>query len=165
MRWVPGPRRPGGNSLLRQRASRQTRARQVDGGRPIEPPTATEPGWLGSPSLDWSPLGWRPRARCVTDLRHVRIKVKMKKRIGIIDDHPAVMLGVASILNAQPDVQVVVTAPEVPALQLAGNTGVGPEVTGLWQVVVMKLGEVPPLALHDDELTQPESTTLQAVAM
>lgn len=34
----------------------------------------------------------------------------MKKRIGIIDDHPAVMLGVASILNAQPDVQVVVTA-------------------------------------------------------
>ncbi|MFZ4896492.1 response regulator transcription factor [Plantibacter sp. Mn2098] len=34
----------------------------------------------------------------------------MKALIGIIDDHPAVMLGVASILNAQADLMVTATA-------------------------------------------------------
>ena len=61
--------------------------------------------------------------------------------------------------------QVVVTAPEVPAVQFAGvgSTGVGPKVMGFWQVVVMKSAVVP--ALHDALATQPESTVLQAMAM
>lgn len=40
----------------------------------------------------------------------------MRARIGIVDDHPAVLLGVASVLNAQPDLAVVATAASVPEL-------------------------------------------------
>lgn len=40
----------------------------------------------------------------------------MKAPIGIIDDHPAVMLGVASILNAQDDLMVTATATTVAEL-------------------------------------------------
>ncbi|MGM1017520.1 MAG: response regulator transcription factor [Actinomycetota bacterium] len=40
----------------------------------------------------------------------------MKARIGIVDDHPAVALGVTAILNAQPDMHVVATATTVDSL-------------------------------------------------
>lgn len=43
----------------------------------------------------------------------------MRARIGIVDDHPAVMLGVATILNAQPDLQVVATGASVAELLAA----------------------------------------------
>lgn len=37
----------------------------------------------------------------------------MKARIGMVDDHPAIMLGVGAILNAQPDLHVVAAAASV----------------------------------------------------
>ncbi len=45
----------------------------------------------------------------------------MRARIGIVDDHPAVILGVASVLNAQPDLMVVGTAASVPELIAQGQ--------------------------------------------
>lgn len=39
-----------------------------------------------------------------------------KSRIGVVDDHPAVMLGIVSILNAQPDLIVTATAATVAEL-------------------------------------------------
>jgi DNA-binding NarL/FixJ family response regulator len=45
----------------------------------------------------------------------------MRARIGIVDDHPAVILGVASVLNAQPDLMVVGTAASVPELLAQGQ--------------------------------------------
>ncbi|MBN9105728.1 MAG: response regulator transcription factor [Propionibacteriaceae bacterium] len=44
----------------------------------------------------------------------------MRSRIGIIDDHPAVMLGVASVLNSQSDMLVVATAASVRDLLAQG---------------------------------------------
>ncbi|MFT4109932.1 response regulator transcription factor [Propionicimonas sp.] len=44
----------------------------------------------------------------------------MRARIGIVDDHPAVILGVASVLNAQSDLLVVGTAASVPELLAQG---------------------------------------------
>lgn len=46
----------------------------------------------------------------------------MRARIGIVDDHPAVLLGVASVLNAQPDLAVVATAASVPELLALGQS-------------------------------------------
>lgn len=40
----------------------------------------------------------------------------MSIRIGIVDDHPAVVLGTTTILNAQPDMHVVATGSTVPEL-------------------------------------------------
>lgn len=40
----------------------------------------------------------------------------MRSRIGIIDDHPTVVLGVAGILNAEPDLRVVATGGSVAEL-------------------------------------------------
>lgn len=40
----------------------------------------------------------------------------MRARVGIVDDHPAVILGVTAVLNAQPDLAVVATAASVPEL-------------------------------------------------
>jgi len=40
----------------------------------------------------------------------------MKARVGIVDDHPAVLLGVTAILNAQPDMHVVATSTTVAGL-------------------------------------------------
>lgn len=40
----------------------------------------------------------------------------MKARIGIVDDHPAVVVGVSAILNAQPDMQVIAAAATVDAM-------------------------------------------------
>lgn len=39
-----------------------------------------------------------------------------RARIGIVDDHPAVLLGAAGILRAQPDLHAVAAAPTVPRL-------------------------------------------------
>lgn len=46
----------------------------------------------------------------------------MRARIGIVDDHPAVMLGVVSILNAQPDMIVTATASSVTELLSHGDS-------------------------------------------
>lgn len=46
----------------------------------------------------------------------------MRARIGIVDDHPAVMLGVVSILNAQPDMIVTATASSVKELLSHGDS-------------------------------------------
>lgn len=46
----------------------------------------------------------------------------MRARIGIVDDHPAVMLGVVSILNAQPDMIVTATASTVQELLSHGDS-------------------------------------------
>lgn len=40
----------------------------------------------------------------------------MIARIGIVDDHPAIVLGVSSIVNAHEGMRVIVSAPSVPAL-------------------------------------------------
>ncbi|HOC13441.1 MAG TPA: response regulator transcription factor [Propionicimonas sp.] len=40
----------------------------------------------------------------------------MKAQIGMVDDHPAIMLGVGAILNAQPDLHVVAAAASVQEL-------------------------------------------------
>lgn len=45
-----------------------------------------------------------------------------RSRIAIVDDHPAVMLGVVSILNAQPDLIVTATASTVTELLTHGET-------------------------------------------
>ena len=37
----------------------------------------------------------------------------MRARIGIVDDHPAVLIGVTTVLDAQPDLEVVATAASV----------------------------------------------------
>jgi len=46
----------------------------------------------------------------------------MKSRIGIVDDHPSLILGVSAILNAQPDMQVVSAAATVDTLLLNSRT-------------------------------------------
>lgn len=45
----------------------------------------------------------------------------MKARIGIIDDHPAIMLGVASVLSAQHDLMVTATAATTAELLATGE--------------------------------------------
>lgn len=46
----------------------------------------------------------------------------MVTRVGIVDDHPAVILGAAGILHTQPDIRVVTVAATVPEL-LSRSTG------------------------------------------
>lgn len=48
-------------------------------------------------------------------------EIRMKARIGIIDDHPAVILGVSMILNAQPDLHVARAAATVKGLLRMGT--------------------------------------------
>lgn len=43
-------------------------------------------------------------------------KLTVKKRIGVVDNHPAMLLGVTAILNASPDLYVVATAATVAEL-------------------------------------------------
>ena len=45
----------------------------------------------------------------------------MRARIGMVDDHPAVMLGVGAVLNAQPDLQVVAAVAGVAELLAQGR--------------------------------------------
>ncbi|WP_431818554.1 response regulator transcription factor [Gordonia jacobaea] len=49
-------------------------------------------------------------------------EVTAQARIGIVDDHPAVMVGVATIVNHEPDMHVVATAASVSELIATGQS-------------------------------------------
>lgn len=67
----------------------------------------------------------------------------MKAQIGIIDDHPAVMLGVASILNAQHDLMVTATATTTSELLALGQ-----RLDGILLDLTLDDGSTPAGILH-----------------
>jgi DNA-binding NarL/FixJ family response regulator len=62
-------------------------------------------------------IGWNPPGTTTADAyRRADLGSEVKIRVGLVDDHPAVMLGAASVIDAQPDMEVVVTAATVDEL-------------------------------------------------